>query len=45
MNNRFPLALVENKMLAQNTLNFSFSCKCQISRKYKIGSPEFALNT
>ena len=41
MSDKFPFTLVENKVIVQNTFNSSFSCKCQTSCKYEIGSPEF----
>ena len=41
MSNQFPFALVENKVVVQDTFNSSFSCKYQTSFKYEIGRPEF----
>ena len=43
MSDKFPFTLVENKVIVQNTFNSGFSCKCQTSCKYEIGTgrPKF----
>ena len=42
MSDKFPFTALENKVIVQNTLSSSFSCKCQTSSNYEIGRPEFA---
>ena len=41
ISDKFPVTLVENKVIVQNTFNSTFSCKCQTSCKYEIGRPGF----
>ena len=41
MSDKFPFTLVEKKLTVQDTFNSSSPCKCQVSCKYKIGTPEF----
>ena len=41
MSNKFPFALVGNKVIVQNNFNSSFSCKWQTSYKSEIGRTKF----